>query len=67
MDSLMISISGVRGIVGEGFTPEIVARFSAAFAAFTEKGIVIVGSDTRTSNDMFKYAVLAAYFLVALK
>lgn len=59
MDSLMISISGVRGIVGEGFTPEIVARFSAAFAAFTGKGIVVVGSDTRTSNYMFKYAVFS--------
>ena len=55
--SLMISISGVRGIVGESFTPEIVARFSAAFAAFTEKGTVLVASDTRTSNYMFKYAV----------
>ncbi len=59
MDSLIISISGVRGIVGEGFTPEIVARFSAAFASLTEKGTVLVGSDTRTSNYMFKYAVFS--------
>ena len=59
MNSLMISISGIRGIVGEGFTPEIVARFSAAFAAFTEKGTVVVASDTRTSNYMFKYAVFS--------
>ena len=59
MNSLMISVSGVRGIVGETLTPEIVARFSTAFASFTEKGTVIVGSDTRTSNQMFKYAVFS--------
>lgn len=55
----MISVSGVRGIVGEAFTPEIVGRFSAAFAAFTGKGTVVVGSDTRTSNYMFKYAAFS--------
>jgi len=59
VNSLMISVSGVRGIVGETFTPEIVARFSAAFASFVGKGKVIVGSDTRTSNQMFRYAVFS--------
>lgn len=59
MNSLMISVSGVRGIVGESLIPEIAARFSAAFARFTEKGTVAVGSDTRTSSQMLKHAVFS--------
>ena len=30
---LMAGISGVRGIVGEGLTPEVVHRYAGAFAA----------------------------------
>jgi len=52
MNSLMISVSGVRGIVGEALTPEIVGRF------VREKRIV-VGSDTRTSNQMFRCALFS--------
>ena len=29
---LMISVAGVRGIVGESLTPPVLARFAAAFA-----------------------------------
>lgn len=59
MSSLLVSASGIRGIVGKSLTPEIVIRFSAAFGKFVQGGTVIVGSDTRTSNEMFKYAVLS--------
>jgi len=59
VNSLMISVSGVRGIVGKTLTPEIVTRFSAAFSSFTGKGTIVVGSDTRTSNQMFRYAVFS--------
>jgi phosphomannomutase len=31
---LMVSVSGVRGRLGEGLTPEVVARFAAAFGAY---------------------------------
>lgn len=55
----MISVSGVRGIVGGALLPEVVAKFSAAFARLTQKGVVVVGSDTRTSNQMFRYAVFS--------
>ena len=59
MNSLMVGVSGVRGIVGEALVPEVVAKFSAAFGRFTQKGMIVVGSDTRTSNQMFKYAVFS--------
>lgn len=59
MNSLMISVSGVRGIVGEALTPEIVAKFGTAFGRFVQEKKVVVASDTRTSNQMFRYALFS--------
>ena len=33
-DGLMVSVSGIRGRVGEALTPEVVARYAAAFGAW---------------------------------
>ncbi len=62
---LMVSVSGVRGRVGEALTPEIVTRFAAAYGSYlrAERGKrpqVIVGRDSRTSGPMFVRAVVAA-------
>jgi len=32
-DGLMVSVSGVRGRVGEALTPDVVCRFAAGFVA----------------------------------
>lgn len=62
---LMVSVSGVRGRVGEALTPEIVSRFAAGFGAWalardvTNKTIVL-GRDSRVSGPMFHHAVVAA-------
>ncbi|MBE7464759.1 MAG: phosphoglucosamine mutase [Planctomycetes bacterium] len=55
---LMISISGVRGIVGRSLTPELVARLGQAFGTYLCSGRVVVGRDTRVSGEMVKHAVL---------
>lgn len=63
---LMVSVSGVRGRVGEALTPEIVARFAAAFGAYLRERTgearprVVLGRDSRTSGPMFVHAVTAA-------
>lgn len=57
--SLMISVAGVRGIVGESLTPAVVSRFSAAFARSLGEGPVVVGRDARTSGPMVLRAVTA--------
>lgn len=59
MAQLMISISGVRGIVGETFTPEVALRMAAAFAEVAPPGPILVASDGRTSGDVFRSACLA--------
>lgn len=56
MGGLMISVSGVRGVVGEGLDPITVARFGVAFGTYLAKGsTVVVGRDTRTSGEMVKF------------
>lgn len=57
--SLIVGISGVRGIVGETLTPELLTRLGAAFGTYIHGGKVVVGMDTRTSGPMIKYAVVS--------
>ena len=56
MRPLKIGISGVRGVVGETFTPELVAEFAQAFATYLDGGPVLVGRDTRPSGAMLSAA-----------
>jgi len=44
------SISGVRGIVGEGLTPELILRYCAAFAKILGDGALLVARDSRPSG-----------------
>jgi len=48
--SLMVSISGVRGIVGDSLTPDVVVRYSAAFAEYCKRGKIVVGRDGRVGG-----------------
>lgn len=59
MDSLIISISGVRGIIGKSLTPELVTRFASAFGTYVHGKKVIVGRDSRVSGAMIKHSVFA--------
>jgi phosphomannomutase len=53
----ILSISGLRGVVGDGLDPNFVVKFSQALGILAERGKVIVGRDGRTSGPMFKLAV----------
>lgn len=62
---LMVSVSGVRGRVGAALTPEVIARFAAAFGAYlrettTERPRIVLGRDSRTSGPVFARAATAA-------
>src|SRR5712671_3103674 len=69
-DTLMVSVSGVRGLVGTDLTPEVVARWAAAFGTWAKNGRpagpaarrparVVLGRDARTSGPMFADAATA--------
>lgn len=54
------SVSGLRGIVGDGIDPASAAEFVAAYAAGQRPGPIAVGNDGRPSAPVFVPAVLAA-------
>jgi phosphomannomutase len=56
---LIVSVSGIRGIVGAGLTAEAAARFAAAFGASAGGKTVLVGRDSRPSGEMLRHAVIA--------
>jgi phosphomannomutase len=56
---LIVSVSGIRGIVGAGLTPEAAARFAAAFGSTVAGQRVILSRDGRPSGEMLRHAVLA--------
>ena len=58
-NTLKFSESGVRGIVGEGLTPRLVAELGAAFGLYRGGGRVVVGRDTRATGAMFEEALSA--------
>src|SRR3954471_10924088 len=60
----MVSVSGLRGRVGAGLTPEIVTSYAAAFGAWAtardSSTPIVVGRDSRVSGPMFHRSVVAA-------
>jgi phosphomannomutase len=58
-NELIVSVSGIRGIVGEGLTPEITIAFAAALGTQTQGGKIVLSRDGRPSGAMLRHAVLA--------
>ena len=56
---LMRSVSGMRGIVGQDLTPELVVRHAAAFGAVVKGKRIVVASDTRPTGPMIKDAAIS--------
>lgn len=60
MSELIISVSGLRGVVGVSLTPEIAIRYTAAFAEELPPGPVIVTRDGRHTGPLIESAVQSA-------
>ena len=65
--TLKISISGVRGVIGESLTPVMLTRFAQAFGTYMGSGSVVIGRDSRTSGEMVKQAVIAGLLSSGLR
>jgi len=55
----IISVSGLRGIVGESLTPETAIRYGCAFAGTLDEGPIVVTRDGRTTGRMLAHALLS--------
>lgn len=64
MGEPIISVSGLRGIVGETLTPELAIRYATAFAALAPPGTIVVSRDGRASGEMLSGAIQAGLHAV---
>src|SRR5512139_3275174 len=64
MEPLKIGITGVRGVVGQTLTPELVVRFAEAFGSYLDGGRVLVCRDPRPSGPSVQAAVTAGLLSV---
>jgi phosphomannomutase len=56
---LIVSVSGVRGVVGRGLTSEAALAFAAALGTHARGGAVVLSRDGRPSGSVLRHAVLA--------
>lgn len=54
---LKVTVSGVRGIVGESLTPKVALEFGLAFGTLIRGAKVVVGRDTRASGSIMRNAL----------
>lgn len=59
MKPLKVGITGVRGIVGETFSPELAVGFAQAFGTYLGPRRILICRDTRSSGPMIRSAVIA--------
>jgi phosphomannomutase len=50
----IVSISGIRGILGESLTPEIIIKYVSAFARYVKRKKVVIGRDGRLHGDIIE-------------
>lgn len=60
MNEPIISVSGLRGIIGDSLTPEVAVRYVAAFAESLPDGPVVVTRDGRHTGPVVAAAVQSA-------
>lgn len=57
--SLMISVSGIRGLVGQSLTPAVALEFAQSYGTLLDGGRVALARDTRPSGPLYEAAALA--------
>lgn len=61
---LIVSVSGIRGIVGHSLTPRVVMEFAASYGSPLASQTIVVSRDGRTTGTMLHHAVLAGLLAV---
>jgi len=56
---LIESISGIRGIIGSGLTPQRIVNYASAFAHWVDDSRVVVGRDSRPTGPIIRQLVIA--------
>jgi len=56
---LIVSVSGIRGIVGKGLSAEQAGTFATALGTYLQGGRVVLSRDGRPSGAMLRHAIVA--------
>ncbi|MHB8568315.1 MAG: phosphohexomutase domain-containing protein, partial [Nitrososphaerales archaeon] len=59
MNSPIVSVSGVRGIVGMDISPAYASIIGRKFGSYTKGGRIAIATDTRTTSEVLKDSVTA--------
>jgi len=59
LKNLLFSVSGARGVIGEGLDPMVFTSLAAHFGIWCGGGRIVVGRDSRVSGEMAQAAVTA--------
>ena len=65
--NLMISVSGIRGVIGDALNPEVITKYSAAFGTWANGGTIVIGRDSRVSGELVKTAAIAGLLATGCK
>lgn len=57
---VIFGVSGLRGVVGGGLSPDLICRYVASFSKEIPKGQVVIGNDSRGSSEMVRQAVVSS-------
>ena len=58
-NGLIVSVSGIRGVIGRSLTPADALAFGSALGAHGNGGAVVISRDGRPSGLMLRHAILA--------
>src|SRR4030081_146668 len=56
---LIVSVSGIRGVVGQSLTPGVALAFAAALGKHANGGKILLSRDGRPSGSVLRHPVLA--------
>ncbi|MCA9246050.1 MAG: phosphoglucosamine mutase [Planctomycetales bacterium] len=59
MEEPIISVSGLRGIIGHSLSPDLASRYARAFAATLQAGPIVLARDGRATGPMLVDAIRA--------
>ncbi len=55
---LIVSVSGIRGVIGQGLTPGVALAFASALGQYATGGKIVLSRDGRASGSMLRHAIL---------
>ena len=59
MSEPIITVAGLRGVIGEALNPDVAMRYAAAFSASAPPGLFVITRDSRPTGAMLAHAIHA--------